>query len=190
MQSPPIFGASEPQSTDQRGLLEQLSGPPCPNLDLALILSEPGSRMSWLVSTYLLMRLAECYMFDQRRTSGCWANSEPPGRRPEFGISKLGTFWIRTTQFIKILKMLRNLTGPSCPLTSLPARRVLHFGNLFQLSTTSWKEFEIWRKRYDKSTTNTIPYISKVNFPLYHRFTHVYHGRGYKNARQLPQSCK
>ena len=28
------------------------------------------------------------------------------------------------------------------------------FGNLFQLSTTPWKEFEIWRKQYGKSIKN------------------------------------
>ena len=41
-------------------------------------------------------------------------------------------------------------------------RGIPFFGNLFQLSKTPWKEFEIWRKRYGKSTNH--PSHSKPDF--------------------------
>jgi len=34
------------------------------------------------------------------------------------------------------------------------------FGNLFQLSATPWKELEIWRKEYGKSTNFSVPFES------------------------------
>ena len=38
------------------------------------------------------------------------------------------------------------------------------FGNLFQLSETPWKEFEIWKKQYGKSTDNPFPTLrTRIN---------------------------
>ena len=39
------------------------------------------------------------------------------------------------------------------------------FGNLFQLSTTPWKEFEIWRNQYGKSPYSCSRILWKLIFP-------------------------
>ena len=41
------------------------------------------------------------------------------------------------------------------------------FGNLFQLSTTPWEEFEIWREQYGKSTNNLPRILRKLTPPSY-----------------------
>ena len=38
------------------------------------------------------------------------------------------------------------------------------FGNLFQLSTKPWNEFEIWRKKYGASTAHLYPYPVETDF--------------------------
>ena len=64
------------------------------------------------------------------------------------------------------------------------------FGNLFQLSTRPWKEFEVWKKtgQYGKSTLDSST-SSKLTRGLKYRFPDVHHRFGQRHPRaQLPQS--
>jgi len=49
-------------------------------------------------------------------------------------------------------------TFKSYPKSKVPPgpKGIPFFGNLFQLSMTSWKEFDAWKKQYGMSTPNLL----------------------------------